>query len=222
MVVEYFGHAAFLLQTKKANILIDPFLTGNPFFEKTLDALPVIDYIFVTHGHGDHLGDTLEIAKKTGATVVANPEICHYLQLEKVMTVQPSGYIPCDFGRFKAVVATHTSSIDKGETKIDGGMAFGYVFDVDGLRLYHAGDTGLHSDMALLKDEAIDVALLPIGGYFTMDIMEARRAATMIAPKTVIPMHYNTFDVIQEDPTNLKIDGIETIIMAPHETITFN
>jgi L-ascorbate metabolism protein UlaG (beta-lactamase superfamily) len=197
--IEYLGHACFLMEDAGVKILIDPFLTGNQMAAKTADEVEA-DYIFVTHGHGDHLGDTYAIAKRTGATVYAVVEFADGPMAEQgIKTAKGNigGRQKTPFGSVKFFPAAHGSGVP-------GALACGYVFEIGGKKIYHAGDTGLIAEMGFLADEKIDAALLPIGDFFTMGPEDAVKAAEMIAPKLVIPMHYDTFPVIKQNPDDYK------------------
>ena len=199
MRIEYLGHACFLLEHAGVKLLIDPFMTGNQLAAKTADEVEA-DYIFVNHGHGDHLGDTYAIAKSTGATVYAVVEFAEGpMAKEGIKTAMGNigGRQKTPFGSVKVFPAAHGSGVP-------GALACGYVLEIGGKKVYHAGDTGLIAEMGFLADEKIDVALLPIGDFFTMGPEDAVKAAEMIAPEYVIPMHYNTFPVIKQDPEEFK------------------
>lgn len=199
MKIEYLGHACFVLENSGTKVLIDPFLTGNPLAAKTQKQVDA-DYIFVTHGHGDHLGDTYAIAKRTGATVYAVVELAEGPMAAKRIKVAEGnigGKQQTPFGSVRFFPAAHSSGVP-------GALACGYVFEIGGKKIYHAGDTALIAEMQFLADEEIDVALLPIGGFYTMDPDDAEKAAKLIKPKWVIPMHYNTFPVIRQNPDDFK------------------
>lgn len=199
MKIKFLGHACFMLEDKDVKILIDPFITGNSLAPLSADEVSA-DYIFVTHGHGDHIGDAVSIAKRTGATVYAVVEIADAVLAPEGIKVgrgNIGGKQKTSFGSVKYFPAAHGSGVN-------GALACGYVFEIGGKKIYHAGDTGLISEMAFLKDEKIDVALLPIGDFYTMGIEDAVKAAKMISPKLVIPMHYNTFPLIEQDPEEFK------------------
>jgi len=195
----FLGHACFLIKGGGATLLIDPFLTGNP--QAAVKASEVTaDYILVSHGHGDHLGDALDIARRTGATIISNFEICTWFQNQGYDNVHPhhiGGGFNYPFGRVKLTIAHHGSALPDGTY---GGNPAGFLLTIEGKKIYHACDTGLFYDMKLIGEEGIDVAILPIGDNFTMGPEDALRAVKLIEPQVVIPIHYNTFDVIQQDP----------------------
>ena len=223
--ITWLGHAAFKIEGAGKTIYVDPFITNNPMAAIKVEDIDKADYIFVTHGHFDHTGDTVEIAKKTGAVVVANAEVSEWFKTQGVENVQImyfGGGSAFDFGRVRMVYALHGSTISAPAGPIHGGVAAGFVFDIGGVKIYHAGDTGLTKEMELLADEKIDIALLPIGGHFTMDVKDAARAIGLIRPRKVIPMHYDTFPPIKADPQQLvELAGekAEIIILKPGESI---
>ncbi|HQO83032.1 MAG TPA: metal-dependent hydrolase [Synergistales bacterium] len=211
----FLGHAAFHLEGRGLDALIDPFLTGNDMTHYSPGDFPDVNYIFVTHGHGDHLGDTPEIAKKTGATVVATVEMCSELAKAEVKShpLQIGGAFTFPFGRVKMTPAWHGSGIQHEKGMLYGGVAGGFLIGVDGHKIYHAGDTGLTVEMGLLADDGVDVALLPIGGNYTMDIDDAVRAVRMIKPRIAVPMHFDTFPLIKASPEEFasKASGLAEI-----------
>jgi len=200
--LRYLGHSAFELEMSGKKILIDPFITGNPkSAAKPGNLRP--KYIIVTHGHSDHLGDAIDIAIKSGAMVIAPYEVAIYCGNKGAKThpMHIGGSHPFDFGVVRFTLALHGSTMVEGETLIPGGNPVGVMLEAEGKRLYHAGDTGLFGDMKLIGQRyPLDVAILPIGGNFTMDIDDAVYATKLLAPKIVIPMHYGTFPVIEADP----------------------
>jgi L-ascorbate metabolism protein UlaG (beta-lactamase superfamily) len=199
MTVEliYHGHACFSVRTDQADILIDPFLTGNPMADVGPDEVNP-DVILVSHAHGDHLGDALPIARRTGALVVSNNEIGHYLEAHgvKVHRMHIGGARTFPFGKVKLTIAHHGSSFPDGSY---GGSPCGFLLWLEGKVIYFAGDTALFYDMTLYGAEGIDVAILPIGDNFTMGPEDAVKAVEFLQPKTAILMHYNTFDLIAQD-----------------------
>jgi L-ascorbate metabolism protein UlaG (beta-lactamase superfamily) len=199
----YLGHSAFLITTTVGAILIDPFLSGNPLASIGPDDVHPA-YILVTHGHSDHLGDTVAIARRTGATVIGPAELVTYLAGRGVANVHPmhlGGNHIFPFGELLLTQALHGSSVTEDGHLICTGNPCGFVIKTRQRTIYHAGDTGLFLDMELIgRLHPLDIALLPIGGNFTMGIDDAVEAVKMLAPRTVIPMHYGTFPVIAVDP----------------------
>lgn len=196
--VTWLSHSAFLVETGGTRILIDPFITGNPLSPVKAEEVTA-DYILVSHGHGDHIGDTVAIAKRTGATVVANFEICNWLNSQGVDKVHPQhigGGFDYPWGRVKLTIAHHGSQLPDGSY---GGSPCGFLLSVEGKNIYHACDTGLFYDMKLIGEEGVDLAILPIGDNFTMGPDDALRAVKLLTPKQVVPIHYNTFEVIEQD-----------------------
>ncbi|HHW37181.1 MAG TPA: metal-dependent hydrolase [Bacillales bacterium] len=203
MKVSFHGHAVVLIETEGKRIIIDPFITGNGLCNLNADELQV-DVILLTHGHSDHVGDTIELAKKNNALVVAPNELAVYLGWQglNVHPMHIGGSYQFDFGKVKFTQAFHGSSIANEEKKefIYTGMPSGILFSNEGKTIYHAGDTALFSDMKLIGElNNIDVAFLPIGDNFTMGPEDARLAAKWVNAKTVVPIHFNTFPVIKQD-----------------------
>lgn len=194
MSITYLGHSAFEITTGSYKILIDPFLVCIPHY----DYSGVTD-IFVTHAHGDHLGSAIEISKKTGARITAIYELANYCIKNgaNALGVGLGGWIDYEWGKVIAVPAFHSSSTDDG---VYGGCPCGFVFAIEGRAIYHAGDTCLNREMKTIGDVyAPDIAMLPVGGHYTMDIEQAVIAADWLGVTGVIPMHYNTFDAINVD-----------------------
>jgi L-ascorbate metabolism protein UlaG (beta-lactamase superfamily) len=194
----WLGHACLLLESDDTRVLIDPFLTGNPAAATTADKVEA-DFILVSHGHGDHVGDAVAIAKRTGATVVCNYEISLWLEKQGVKAhgMQHGGGHQFPFGRVKLTLAFHGSMLPDGS---NGGNPCGFLVTFnDGVRLYDAADTGLFGDMQLIGEEGIDLAFLPIGDNYTMGPDDALRAVKLLRPRRVFPIHYNTFDLIRQD-----------------------
>lgn len=225
MKLKFLGHSCFYVEEGDFKALIDPFLSNNPQASTAFSDFNSISHVFVTHGHGDHLGDTVPLASQNNATVITNYEIASYLGGKDISThpMHIGGRTKFDFGVVKMTPALHGSGIETIGGLIYGGNPCGFVIEVNGKKIYHAGDTGLTMDMKLLEIENIDVALLPIGGNFTMDMEDAVRAVEFIKPKKVIPMHYDTFPIIEADPKTFKekVKNAEVIILKPNETYEF-
>ncbi|AEH24208.1 metal-dependent hydrolase [Pyrococcus yayanosii CH1] len=219
--VKFLGHAAFYIEGSK-KILIDPFLSGNPVAAAKPEELEA-DLILVTHAHGDHVGDAAEIARRTGAKIVAMYDIANYLvENNKGITTVGMNYGPTEIDGVKIVQVPAWHSSSDGKYSI--GNACGYIIELDGVKIYHAGDTFVFKDMELFAElyGPIDLALLPIGGHFTMGVEEAAKAVELLKPKKVIPMHYNTWPPISADPEEFKRlvgDKAEVIILKPGEMI---
>ena len=218
--VKFLGHACFQFDDGQYKVLVDPFLTGNPSAAVSADDVEA-DYIFVTHGHGDHIGDAIAIAKRTGAVICTTVDLADAAMQDtglEIVTGNIGGTLSFPFGAAKYFQALHGSGAA-------GTGSCGFIFRIGGKKIYHAGDTGLTLDMQLLKEEELDVALLPIGDYYTMGPEDAVRAAGMIQAKTVIPMHYSTFPHITQDPEKfvsvLKEKGLDGIVLKPGETASF-
>jgi L-ascorbate metabolism protein UlaG (beta-lactamase superfamily) len=202
------GHSCFTLVTDdEKRIMIDPWLDGNPAADIGTDAVEALDYILVSHGHSDHFADCITLAKKTGAMVISTYELVGFTQEKGVKDghgMNIGGAYVFDFGRVKLTPALHTGSVfgdDDGTHTTD---PAGFLISLNsGQRLYHAGDTALIMDMQLLKG-SVDVAILPIGDNFTMGPEDAARAVEMIEPEVVIPMHYNTFPLIEQNPESFR------------------
>jgi len=198
VAVTWHGHACFSIKGGGATLLTDPFLTGNPQADVTADEVSA-DYVLVSHAHGDHLGDAVPIAKRTGATIITNFEIANYCGSEgaNAHPLHIGGGRDFPFGRVKLTIAHHGSSFPDGSY---GGNPAGFLLTIEGKKIYHACDTGLFYDMKLIGEEGIDLAILPIGDNFTMGPEDALKAVKFIVPKTVVPIHYDTFEVIEQDP----------------------
>jgi L-ascorbate metabolism protein UlaG (beta-lactamase superfamily) len=195
----YHGHACFGIEVNGTQLLIDPFLSGNELADVTAEEVQP-DYILVSHGHNDHVGDTVAIAKRTGAMVIASFEVSNWLAGQGVERTHPlhiGGGYDFDFGRVQLTIAHHGSCMPDGSY---GGNPAGFLLTLGDKQIYHACDTGLFSDMKLIGEVGLDVAILPIGDNFTMGPDDALRAVKLLEPKVVIPIHYNTFDVIKQDP----------------------
>ena len=194
MQITYLGHSAFEIQTNNKKILIDPFLIMSPDY----DTKGVTD-IFVTHGHADHLGSAIEISKENNAKITAIFELANYCTSKGAIAngINLGGWIEFDWGKVIAVPAFHSSSTPDGYYA---GCPCGFIFAIEGKAIYHSGDTCLNSEMKVIGDlYQPDIAMLPIGGCYTMDIEQATLASEWLQVSAVIPMHYNTFDAINAD-----------------------
>jgi L-ascorbate metabolism protein UlaG (beta-lactamase superfamily) len=223
--VQYLGHSCFLLTTAKAKILIDPFLTGNPKAATTADKVPA-DLILVSHGHGDHYGDAVAIAKRTGAPIVAPYELALHAggQGAKVHPMGCGGGKDFPFGRVQLTIAHHSSSVDEGGKTVSVAAPVGFLIQAEGKTIYFAGDTALTLEMELLgRRNSIDLALLPIGDHFTMGPSDAAEAVRLMKAKRAVPMHYNTFELIEVDPGIFKKEaekhGARVDVLKPGETL---
>ncbi len=199
MKLKYFAHSAFSLEIEGKHILIDPFLDDNPSSPVKSNEVEA-DYIILTHGHNDHVGDTVKIAERTDAMIIGVYELVNYFSKLGFRThaMHIGGSHVFDFGKVKLTTAAHGSiTPDFGY----GGLAAGVIISANGKAIYHTGDTGLFGDMKLIGElNAIDILLLPIGDNFTMGIDDAVKAVEFINPKLCVPMHYNTFPIIETDP----------------------
>lgn len=203
MQVSYHGHSIVKIKTNGTTILIDPFINGNGLTDlKVEEEKP--DVILLTHGHNDHVGDTIELAKANNTLVVAPNELAVYLG-KQGLNVHPMGIggaYEFPFGKVKYTLAFHGSVYETESEVVNAGNPGGILFYAEGVTLYHAGDTALFGDMKLIGDRnSIDVAFLPIGDNFTMGPEDAAYAVELLKPKSVVPIHYNTFPVIKQDPT---------------------
>ncbi len=223
----YIGHSAFILDDGAGNaVAIDPFISGNPVSD--LDPKTVtVNTILLTHAHNDHVGDTVDLAKWNDAKVVTLVDLAGWLEtqgLNDVIGANHGGTVAFTGGTAKFFPAWHSSSYWDGEKHVANGVPAGIVVRFGGVTIYFAGDTALFSDMRLVGDEGIDVAILPIGDHFTMGPADAARAAEFVGAKTVIPCHYNTFPPIRQDPEQFKAlvakraPQSTVVILAPGES----
>ncbi len=224
----YFSHDAFLLQNADTKLIFDPFLTGNPNAVITPEEIKT-DYVLLTHGHGDHLGDGIAIASDNDAMIIAPYELAIYCGKQgcKVHPMHIGGSYQFPFGRVKLTIAHHGSGADLG----DGALSYmgnpcGFLVTIGDKTIYHAGDTGLFMDMKLIGAmNEIDIALLPIGDNFTMGIDDAVKAVEFLQPELTIPMHYQTFDVINTDPDlfveKVQNMGLNAMVLDYGQTIEF-
>jgi len=224
MKLTFYGHATFLVDVQGKKILFDPFITGNPSAQG-IDANSVeADFIFISHGHADHIGDAVGIAKRTGATCVAAPEVTGWLEkqgVENVLPLNHGGFINFPFGKVKAVNAIHSSSLPDGSY---GGNPLGYIFATAEGDFYFAGDTALTLDMQLIPlYTKLSFAILPIGGHFTMDVTDAIHASGFVKTTKVVGVHYDTFGFIKIDHNDalkqFSDAGITLLLPTPGETI---
>jgi len=215
MKYTYYGQSCFLLETSSVKLLFDPFISGNPL-AKHIDVTKIeADYILVSHGHGDHVADLVDIAKRTNAKVICMPEIAGWLQKQGIANIHDMniGKFKFDFGTVRMVTATHSNSLPDGSY---GGNPAGFVLDVDGKQIYFAGDTGLTLDMKLLAElYKLEYAILPIGGNYTMDADDAAIAAEYVNCNKVIGVHYDSFPVIEID----KYTAIEVFKRAQKQLL---
>jgi L-ascorbate metabolism protein UlaG (beta-lactamase superfamily) len=224
--LQFLGHSAFYVEGEGIEALIDPFRSGNALASEGPEARAKLDYIFVSHAHGDHLGDALAIAKRTGATIVATNELASWLTGKGLETIgmHVGGRTKFPFGSVKLTPAFHGSSVSENGRVVCADVPCGFLIDIGGRKIYHAGDTGLTVEMTLLEAEGVDIALLPIGGHYVMDIDDAVRAVGFIKPRKTVPMHYNTFPPIEADPAEFagKAAGkTDVVVMKPGDMLTF-
>lgn len=224
--ITYHGHSCFSIESDGKHLLIDPFLTGNPKTKITAGNVKA-DFILVSHGHSDHIGDTVAIAKRTGALVICNAEISGWLGKQGVQKIHPlhiGGGNRFPFGRCKMTIAHHGSGLPDGAY---GGNPAGFLLKLnDGKTIYFSGDTALTYDMKWLADEGVDVAILCIGDNFTMGPDDALKAIKLIEPKTVIPCHFGTWAYIDVDAEDFQArcqaeTTAQCALLHPEETYTF-
>ncbi len=226
--LHYHGHSTFTLTTDEGTrIVIDPWFDENPVSDMKADEIKEVDYILCTHGHFDHFADAVSLAKRTGATLVSTFEIVSFAQTKGVEAAHPlhiGGGFKFPFGYVKMTPALHGGQVAGDDDGTYTTVPGGFWMDLGGKRLYHAGDTALLTDMQLLKG-TVDVALLPIGDNFTMGPEDALKAAGMLKAGTVIPMHYNTWPLIKQDPAEFcraveKETGSKAVVLPPGQSLT--
>lgn len=229
MKIIFRGHSCFEIHTKGQVLLIDPFLRDNPQANLQPEQLEEVDAVLVSHGHDDHLGDAIEISKNNDALIITNFEIGGYAESlgAKVHQLHIGGKNEFPFGTVKLTPALHGSGIPKGDgTFLYGGLACGFLLQLEGKWIYHAGDTGLFGDMELIgRYYDLEAALLPIGDNFVMGPEDAGIAANMLRAKYIIPMHFNTFPIIAQDGNafiemlHRKVPESKGILLQPDETL---
>ncbi|MDW4105841.1 metal-dependent hydrolase [Staphylococcus saprophyticus] len=229
MKLSFHGQSTIYFEANGKKVIVDPFITGNG--QSDLDASTLkVDYIILTHGHGDHFGDTIELANRNHATVIGSAELGDYLttyhNVENVRPMNIGGKAEFDFGNVKFVQAFHSSSLtDENGVPVYLGMPMGLILEIEGKTIYHTGDTGLFSDMKLIADRhPVDVCFIPIGDNFTMGIDDASYAInSFIKPKISVPIHYDTFELIEQDPNKFKeaVSVGEVQILEPGEDASF-
>jgi L-ascorbate metabolism protein UlaG (beta-lactamase superfamily) len=226
--ITWLGHATFRVVTPKGKtILIDPWVMGNPACPEAEKQVKKVDVMLCTHGHFDHIGDAVEIAKLHSPKVVCIPEMGAWLEkkgVKNVMSMNKGGTQHIDDIHVTMVHAVHSCGITDGDQIVYGGEACGYVVEFDnGLKIYHAGDTMVFGDMQIIQEMwGPDIAMLPIGDHYTMDPKQAAYAAELLQPQAVIPMHFGTFPALTGSPSELTelLEGVEVHTMKPGETLS--
>ena len=226
--ITWLGHSTFLLETNNKRILIDPWVMNNPACPDDLKDVGDLDGMLITHGHFDHIGDAVEIAKSATPQIVAIAETAHWLGskgVENVIDMNKGGTVEVAGVKAHMVHAVHSCGITDGDQIIYGGEASGYVIELeDGFKLYHSGDTAVFSDMAIIgKLLEPNIALLPIGDHYTMGPRSAAEAVRLLGVKTVIPMHFGTFPVLTGTPDDLRkeaddVEGLEVVDLEPGQS----
>ena len=222
----WLGHATFRIETGGQTVLVDPWVMGNPLCPEKEKKVKKVDVMLCTHGHFDHIGDAVEIAKQHNPTVVGIFELCAWMEKKGVKKTSPmnkGGTQAVGDVRVTMVHADHSCGILDGDQIIYGGEACGFVMEFqNGLKIYHAGDTAVFGDMQIIRElYAPDVALLPIGDHYVMSPREAAYACKLLRPKAVVPMHFGTFPVLTGTPAELKklVKDVEVVEMKPGQTL---
>ena len=223
----WLGHATFRVETPAGKtVIIDPWIMGNPMCPEAEKIVKKVDILLCTHGHGDHIGDAVEICKKHNPIVVGIPELARWLGkkgAKQIAEMNKGGTQTVGDMKVTMVHADHSCGIQDGDDLIYGGEAVGYVIEFSsGARIYHAGDTNVFGDMAIIRElYAPEIVMLPIGDHYTMGPREAAYACNLLKPKAVIPMHFGTFPVLTGRPNELQklVPGIEVVEMKPGQTI---
>lgn len=220
----FLGHSCVLLQDGNHRLIIDPFLTGNNLAAMRPEQVEV-QHVLISHGHGDHVGDAMAIAKRCGATVIANYELALLFGREGINAhpMHIGGAHDFDFGRVKLTIAHHGGGYGPDASRYTG-PPVGFLITLGDKVIYHPGDTGLFYDMKLIGEmNSIDLAFLPIGDNFTMGIDDAVKAAEFINARRVVPIHYDTFDVIKADPQQFasRVKNSQVVVLKPGDTIEF-
>lgn len=229
LTVKFHGHAVLSFNNNDTDVIIDPFINGNDLTDLTVENIKA-DYIILTHGHNDHVGDTIEIAKNNNATVIAPVELAAYVEaqgVENTVGMNVGGEGEYDFGKVKFVHAFHTSSYTDGEGVTHyTGEPMGLILTINNKKVYVTGDTGLFGDMELIakRNGPIDVCFIPIGDHFTMGIDDAAYAINeLIKPTIAVPVHFDTFPPIKQDPEEFK-DKVRTVcqVLKPGEAVQYS
>jgi L-ascorbate metabolism protein UlaG (beta-lactamase superfamily) len=223
----WLGHATFRIETPGGQtIIVDPWIMNNPACPPSEKKVKKVDTLLITHGHGDHIGDAVEVIKEHNPQIVAIPEMCAWLQkkgAQKLLMMNKGGTQRVGDIKVTMVHADHSCGIQDGDQIIYGGEAVGYVVEFEnGVKIYHAGDTNVFGDLAIIRElYAPEIVMLPIGDHFTMGPREAAYAIHLLKPKTVIPMHFGTFPVLTGSPAELKklVPEVEIITMKPGVTV---
>jgi L-ascorbate metabolism protein UlaG (beta-lactamase superfamily) len=225
MRLTFFGHSCFRVEIAGVRLVFDPFLSENPILRTDPASVPC-DYVLCSHAHSDHICDALTLARLHGATIVAPYELAENFSAQGVAAIDlmPGGGVDLPWGRIQMTPALHSSALEFGDGKTQSmGCASGYLVKAAGQTLYHAGDTGLFGDMSLIGRHGLDLALIPIGDYYTMGPADALYALDLLRPKLAVPMHYNTFPNIRVDAPAFaaaaKTAGHDVRLLQPGETL---